>query len=108
MAEAKERCDRCGKTRVLSDAVVNQFETLRLCKACRDEDFERRSKAYKGKVGRKPRSPSQIEDQPWKCYLNSPDSKILEIWFATEGYTGTRGEMLKRHLLALVKAARGE
>lgn len=103
-----ERCDRCGKIRVLQEFVPNQQTVLHLCAACIKADREKRSKAALGKAGRPPRSPSQIEDQPWKCYLNSPDSKILEIWLATEGYKGTRGEMLKRYLLALVKAARDE
>jgi len=101
-----ERCDRCGKPRVLQDFSPNQKTTLRLCAGCIKADKDKRSAAALGKAGRPPRSPSQLEDQLWKAYLNSPDSKILEIWLATEGYTGTRGEMLKRHLLAIIKAAR--
>jgi len=101
-----ERCDRCGKTRVLQDFAPNQKTMLRLCAACLKADRDKRSAAAVGKAGRPPSSPSQVEDQQWKAYLNSVDSKTLELWLTAEGYKGTRGVMLKRYLLAIVKAAR--
>jgi hypothetical protein len=102
----KAACEVCGKVRALHDYTPNQMVTKKWCAACIKAEQDRRSTAARGKAGRKPRSPSQLEDQIWKCYLNSPDAKILELWLTTEGYTGTRGEMLKRHLLAIIKAAR--
>jgi hypothetical protein len=102
---ATERCERCRKQRLLKDFRLNQTTVQRICASCLKFERDRRSAtAVASGAGRPPRSPSQLEDQLWKAYLNSPDSKILEIWLATEGYTGTRGEMLKRYLLALIAA----
>ena len=102
----KAACERCGKIRVLTDYTPNQMRTLKLCAACIKADSDKRSAAALGKAGRPPKSESQIEDQVWKVYLSSPDSKLLDLWFVSEGYKGTRNEMLKRHLLAIIKAAR--
>mgnify|MGYP001582438824 FL=1 len=97
-----ERCDRCGKSRVLQDYTPNQKALLRLCAACAADAVASRSAAAMGKAGRKPRSPSQLEDQLFKCALNAAEARKLELWFLEEGYKGTRHQMLKNWALDVV------
>lgn len=101
-----ERCDRCGKTRVLQEFRPNQNSVIRICVGCLKEESDKRSAAATGKAGRPPKSPSQLEDQLWKSHLSSVDSKTLEMELTVQGHKGTRGQMLKSLLLAIIAKAR--
>lgn len=73
--------------------------TLRLCAACIRADKKARSEAARGVAGPKPKSPSQLEDQKWNLFLTSADSRAFEALLEAEGYSGSRGKMLKQWVL---------
>lgn len=106
MASVRESCEKCGERRVLTSHHINQFERVRWCKRCVAEDSVERSEAAIGKAGRPPKRPSSIEDQVWRFLATAADSRLLEAWLASEGFTGTRGQMLKAWALKTVERQR--